>query len=703
MRAGARFANTIVMSDRQSEIDRARDLHRQGAVGEAKRIYEAVLEAEPANADALHLLGVVALQTGDAGRAVDLIGQAIDIDEADAHFHNNLGEAHRTQRDITKALASYRTARALDPAFAPAINNEGAALMALGQVVEAARCFGDAISTDGSYLQAHLNLGIARQAAGDLTGALAALSAARELDLGDLTLLQSYATVAARIPVEDVGKECEPHITAALRRDGINAQRLVRPALRLLAMSDEFNALSNAPGSEIRGGDHDGALENPILLDLLRRTVIANTTAELLLTRLRRLCLNDISHAQGGMARRLPAFAEALAAQCYLTDYAYADTLDENGRLNDLVRDARILLNDGVSDQAMFGAHSSVIAMYRPLGGVFAKNAGLAGLVAEDLLELQIGSSEKEAVLAAAVPSLMSGETDGADPVQQQYEEAPYPRWITCDRRVPTSLANVLGALYPHRQMPEFSHRPVRALVAGCGTGKHAVDVAQQYQTSELVALDISRASLGYAARMADQLGLTNIRFTQADLLGLDDWNERFDVVESAGVLHHLEDPQQGLRILSEKLEPGGFMKIALYSVLGRKAIADARAMVASGPSVSRAARMREARQAIIELPRDDLRRRVTDYTYFYSLRGCRDLLFHVREKAYSILEIASMLSLVDLEFIGFQFSDPNVPARYLEANPTAAPNDLDQWHVFEQSYPDTFSGMYQFWCQKSA
>ena len=338
------------MSDPQSEIDRARDLHRRGAIGEAKRIYEAVLEAEPANADALHLLGVVALQMDNAERAVDLIGQAIEIDEADAHFHNNLGEAHRTQRDITKALASYRASRALDPSFAPAINNEGAALMALGQVAEAARCFGEAISADEGYLQAHLNLGIARQASGDFSGALAALSAARGLDPDDLTLLQSYATVAARIPVEDLSNECESHITAALCHNGINAQRLVRPALRLLAMSAEFNALMNAADAEIHSGVHDDALENPILLGLLRRTIVANTTAELLLTRLRRCCLNDITSAEGGIARRLPALASALATQCFLTDYAYADTLDENARLNDVVRDARIALNDGVSE-----------------------------------------------------------------------------------------------------------------------------------------------------------------------------------------------------------------------------------------------------------------------------------------------------------------------------------------------------------------
>ena len=93
------------MSGPQSDIDRARELHRGGAINDAKRIYESILEAKPANAEALHLLGVVGLQTGSPDRAIDLISQA--------------------------------AARALDPSFAQAINNEGAALMALGQVAEA--------------------------------------------------------------------------------------------------------------------------------------------------------------------------------------------------------------------------------------------------------------------------------------------------------------------------------------------------------------------------------------------------------------------------------------------------------------------------------------------------------------------------------------------------------------------------------------
>ena len=673
----------------QSELDRARELHRGGAIDEAKRIYEAVLEAEPANAEALHLLGVTRLQSNDAAQAVALIGRAIEIDGADARFHNNLGEAHRSLGDLPNALESYRTARGLDPEFAQAINNEGAALMAAGQVQEAAACFSDAIAADQSYLQAHLNLGLALHSAGDLRGAMEALAAARALDPSNLTLLQSYAMVAGRARSEALDERCKPHIADALAADGIDAQRLVRPALRLLSQSPEFSALGEATDAAILEGQHDQVLDNQILLGLLRRTVVTSTGAETLLTRLRRLCLFGLSREDGGIAGRSPGFANALATQCFLTDYAYAQTPLESERVALLIERVRGgSSGDGESS-------TSVIGMYESLGAV-SQADDLGTPVADELFALQIAAGRKEAEFAAAVPSLTPTHGNAS-------ESSPYPRWVSCDRRLAVPFAHVLGALFTDYPTPDFAHRPVRTLIAGCGTGKHAIEVARQYLISEMIAIDGNRANLGYAARMAAELEIFNIKFMHADIAALGDWTERFQVIESSGVLHHLDDPLAGWRVLVDKLEPGGFMKVGLYSRLARQKIADTRAMVAAGPNLATAALMLEARQAIIELPRDDQRRGVTDHVDFYSLRGCDDLLLGTREHSFTLPDIASMLGTLSLTFIGFQFGDPGVPARYADRYPEAAPNDIDQWRIFEQAYPETFAGMYQFWCRKDS
>ena len=74
-----------------------------------------------------------------------------------------------------------------------------------------------------------------------------------------------------------------------------------------------------------------------------------------------------------------------------------------------------------------------------------------------------------------------------------------------------------------------------RILVAGCGTGQHAIATAQQYPGASVLAVDLSLASLAYAKRKTLELGLTDIEYRQADILALDGLQERFDLIECSG------------------------------------------------------------------------------------------------------------------------------------------------------------------------
>ena len=85
-----------------------------------------------------------------------------------------------------------------------------------------------------------------------------------------------------------------------------------------------------------------------------------------------------------------------------------------------------------------------------------------------------------------------------------------------------------------------------------------------------MLAVDLSLASLCYAKRQALALGLTNIAFGEADILKLGGIGRTFDIVDASGVLHHMADPWAGWRVLP-LLRPGGFMRVGLYSRLGRR------------------------------------------------------------------------------------------------------------------------------------
>ena len=86
----------------------------------------------------------------------------------------------------------------------------------------------------------------------------------------------------------------------------------------------------------------------------------------------------------------------------------------------------------------------------------------------------------------------------------------------------------------------------------------------------------------------------------------------------------------------------------------------------------------------------------------FYAMSSCRDLLFHAQEHRFSIPQIQESLAELNLEFIGFQLSSVTSANLYLEKFPDDRDmSNLDNWHHLEQAHPETFNGMYDFYCRK--
>src|SRR5262245_63700181 len=86
--------------------------HQGGRLEQAEQIYRQILSYEPNHADAIHLLGLVAHQTGKHEIALDYIRRAIGIRGNEAVYHDNLGMVHLAMRRVPEAEACFR--RALD-------------------------------------------------------------------------------------------------------------------------------------------------------------------------------------------------------------------------------------------------------------------------------------------------------------------------------------------------------------------------------------------------------------------------------------------------------------------------------------------------------------------------------------------------------------------------------------------------------------
>jgi SAM-dependent methyltransferase len=284
---------------------------------------------------------------------------------------------------------------------------------------------------------------------------------------------------------------------------------------------------------------------------------------------------------------------------------------------------------------------------------------------------------------STSVVALTEVRDDVSRRVQAQYETNPYPRWQRAPVPGAFPLPRMLRSLFPHVDAAKLAALDApEILVAGCGTGRHAAITAQLQPHGRILAVDISRASLAYAARRCAELGLANIRFAQADLLELGALEERFDLIECSGVLHHMRDPLAGWRVLLSLLKPGGFMKLGLYSELARRHIVAARSKVAG-------LEVREARRRLFALPADDPARKVTARRDFYSASGARDLVLHVQEHRFTIPQLATAIAGLGVEFLGFE----------LEGQKLAL--SLEQWDAYESANPNTFASMYQFWIRK--
>jgi len=317
-----------------------------------------------------------------------------------------------------------------------------------------------------------------------------------------------------------------------------------------------------------------------------------------------------------------------------------------------------------------------------------------------DVLAQQVREPWEERQYRDLIPRLTGIDDDVSVQVRGQYEENPYPRWVhAASASASITLDEHLRAQFPTAAFhPLGSSGGIDVLVAGSGTGRHPIEVAQKYKGARVLAVDLSLTSLCYAKRKTPAALAERIEYAQADILKLGSIERTFDLIEVSGVLHHLGDPIAGWRVLLGLLRPGGFMHMGLYSELARRDIVAARAVILEQGYRPTVDDIRRCRQELLNSSLNG----VAKAGDFFSTSECRDLLFHIQERRLTIPQIKSFIAENDLKFIGFEFA-PQVMQRYRDIfGGDRFVRDLDRWHAFETQRPDTFTGMYQFWIQKS-
>jgi tetratricopeptide (TPR) repeat protein/SAM-dependent methyltransferase len=642
-------------------------------------------------------LGNVWREQGRPADAVACYERVIALNPNSAAAHFNLANILAEQNRLDDAIGHYKQALAQNPAQAEAHAALGAALAAQDNAGAAVLHYEQALALRPDMSGVHEALSSAYLASGKLGLAVqAAARAVERRDTDENRLAFARCVRLVRLTADD----------PALRRLLVRALRenWARPrdlspasisAIRLNGAVAELMARVNAAWpARLPAGELIAACralsQDELLCRFLEHDLLADLDLERVFTNVRHAMLaSRDAEAEPGL---LPFYC-AVARQCFINQYIFAMTNAEAGEAQKLRDALQQALATGEPYSTLWPV---IVGAYFPLYRLANSAALLERTLSErtwppsvhDVIAQQVAEPMEERRIAATMPALTSIHGEVSQAVREQYEENPYPRWVKAGP--PFAPPIVSETQSPYRDV----------LIAGCGTGLSPVELARQARDARILAVDLSLASLSYAERMAQNLGVANVEFAQADISQLGSIGRDFDFIDVSGVLHHMADPWQGFRVLLSLLRPGGLMQVGLYSELARQNVVAARALIAARGYRPTPDGIRRCRQEIIA-SEDPLVRSVTAWADFFSADECRDLLFHVQEHRIDLREIAAFLAANGVSFAGF-ILDATTLQRFAERFPDRASMlDLDCWRRFETEAPNTFSGMYIFLVRK--
>jgi tetratricopeptide (TPR) repeat protein/SAM-dependent methyltransferase len=675
--------------------------------------YDRVIALNPAHVEG-HYNRANALARLDLHQdALAAYDQALALRPQFVEALNNRGLLLKTMRREAAALASYDQALALRPGFVQALINRGVVLKALRRDGEARASYEQALAVQPDNIDALTNLALLHLAREERRDALRLLMRALTVRPTPGAKL-AFADCVKIMPPDQIEVGVENVIAQALSEGWVRPYELGAVAAALIKQDPAVKSFTdhdaNAKNPDVSGTAQIGATaltrlaENNLLKAFLVSTPVCDIELETRLTALRRSLLDTTATAAANaiaVADNILAFHCALARQCFINDYVFSVGELELRQI-DWLRSQVDRTSDATKIPWLWIV---ALSAYLPLRNLSAAPMLLAGAWPEpvqNLLKQQIEEPEGELKIRDEIPALTPIPDGVSQLVRHQYEEMPYPRWIGS-----ALIAKAVGIdqfvrdsfpLAPFRDLAKAG--PVEILIAGCGTGRQTVELAQQIANCNVLAIDLSRASLAYAKRKAAELGLHHIAFAQADILHLPSLGRSFDVIDSSGVLHHLAEPMTGWRHLVSILRPGGVMRIGLYSAMARQEINAARHLAVTRGYQPTAHDIRRLRQELIA-NNDGVTQALLQCGDFFSTSECRDLLFHVQEHQMTLPAIKTFLLENNLAFLGFEI-EPPVREQYLRRFPAdPAGIDLDNWHRFEQDNAAVFRGMYQFWVQK--
>ncbi|WP_240953018.1 MULTISPECIES: class I SAM-dependent methyltransferase [unclassified Prochlorococcus] len=680
--------------------------HMRGHLENAERAYNEAIKIGYLHEGIFSNLGVIRKNAGNPYEAIDLYKKAIKINPNYSEAHANLGNIYKELGNLDLALASTLKSVELKPENPIAFMILSDIYQGLGNSDLAIGSTLKSIELNPNNPSAHVKLGEIYQDLGNFDQALDSTLKSLTLKPINPSAFHNLKKFYGKISLNPTNAQNVTQVYELL----LHQKDISHRDLSNLFLQAFLSTIQAAGSAENLITQNNIALNNLAADWRFRKSLTLlippYKDAELFFTRLRKEIL-IFAIERKRISPQLELLSEALATQCYLNEYCYNQSIEETKLLKKLIDTA-------LESQDALNKHLAIISCYVPILQVgFRKelicNYPITSEERQDFINVQFHEPEQEKTIKAILEKSSARITDSiSQNVQKMYEENPYPRYrhaIHIGSEFARTAAEAIKRETTAQKLefPEQFNQLIsepKILIAGCGTGNQIIN-ASRYKNAKITAIDLSCSSLAYAVRTSKEYKMNNISFKKMDLLKASELGEMFDIIECGGVLHHMDNPTNGLSALVQQLKPGGYIKLCLYSEIARKVIVDARKIIHTLGLESTPESIRDFRRKVLHGEIEELLNLPEKFVDFFSLSECRDLCFHVQEHRFTTDQLKDLLDAQGLIFCGFMLPD-QVKKLYQEQYPEDnGMTSLKNWGKFEKENPSTFSAMYHFWTQK--
>ena len=693
--------------------------HQMNEFDIAKKIYLEVLIIKDDHLGANNNIGLIFKELGDYDKATQHWQKviSIDIDFKDSHF--NLGLLFHELGNYKDALNSYKKTIEIDPKQESAHVNMALIFAQLGEKNKAKSHYNKVIDINPNNTSVNINLGVLYFELGDYQKALNCYERVIDIDPNNTLIINALLNLI-KFPllnkvINSNNITLKKVFLFIFNSKHADHTKIFHIANNFLFNEKYYNKINNLLAND------SSLLNNKIVQDLLKeklfhliiqKSLIASEFLEKLLVKLRFEILFYINDINKDFLKNYSDFILSLAEQCSLNGYIWIQSKEEINYIDKLKDD--IILKKYLNKDIELKI--AILSCYVPL----SKSNEISNRMYDykstnklfnSLINVQLKEPIQEKKLIKSIKSFQQITNPVSKILSNKYDEYPFMKWKYTNNHLPLNfIYNLNNEIQPNKVKFQIykkkdddtvicnnSFANPNILIAGCGTGLETIS-AGRYKNANILGLDLSINSLAYAKRKTEELELKNIEYLHMDIFDLKNLNKKFDVIECMGLIHLLTDPIGGIKTLLDVLEPHGFLKLGLYSEISKNHMDITKNFIKEKKLSNKIEDVRNFRKEIFEKKNGLIINDINFYSYSH-LMG----LFYIDHKhSFSLKKIKEMIKELNLEFIGFSFSNLSTQKTYSKSFPNDKRNiSLDNWCEFERDHPHSFLNMYQFWVRK--